>query len=401
MLLRLKMGAARSLMTRLTFMAMLGGLLAHVACSDDDPPVAPKDAGADTSTIPDTGPPNEDGSVDAGCQDPPLASIDCSFDGGADGGLPGDLRCTGLYACFGTKAVATSAQLFKPGVELWSDGAEKTRWLVLPAGTKINATDPDNWVFPKGTKVFKEFKVDGKRIETRLLEKTGLDKGSDNWSSTVYRWSADGETSAKRLDTGELVPGAGGSYQVPASSVCVRCHSGKSDMLLGVEKWSLGIATASGLTMTKMKELGLLEPPPTDTTPAIPEDGTGKAAAALGWLHANCSMCHNNGSGSAKFTTLFLDLPPTVGAGMVGVMATPTWTSAVNQPMRTGSQYTTPFPGLLRIKPADATNSLLPKADNLRNPDGGVDPLQMPPILVRKIDPKAAAVADWINALPP
>ena len=44
-------------------------------------------------------------------------------------------------------------------VELWSDGAKKQRWIQLPPGEKIDVADLDNWQFPKGTKLWKQFTV--------------------------------------------------------------------------------------------------------------------------------------------------------------------------------------------------------------------------------------------------
>ncbi|MGC3978040.1 MAG: hypothetical protein QM751_07270 [Paludibacteraceae bacterium] len=213
---------------------------------------------------------------------------------------------------------------------------------------------------------------------------------------TTYRWSAD-ESSAKRLDEGAIVDG----YEIPAVSVCNRCHGGRDDRMLGIEEWSLSAAGAEGLTMAKLKDLGLVTPSPATTTMTIPEDGTGKAAAALGWLHANCGMCHNNRTGSAKFTGLFMDLVR--DDADAGVLGQPTWTSGVNQPLRAGGHFalSPDFAGFVRIKPSDAAHSMVPVADGIRYTDGGISPDQMPPILSRKVDPKAASVGAWINALPP
>lgn len=379
-------------------------LIAHAACTSDDPDPTPTvdgglpDGSADAS--------GADGAIsDAGSDAAPACADkdvpDCSYivDGGVvDGGaLPGDLRCTGLYSCWSTKTVASDVLAFKPSTELWSDGAEKSRWLALPQGTKIDITKHDGWVFPVGTKAFKEFKVGGKRIETRIWQKVSAT--DVKWEATVYRWSADGESSAKRLDTGDLVDG----YEVPSAKVCVRCHQGHDDTLLGVDEWSLATAGATGLTMAKLKELDLLSPAPAETTLTVPEDATGKAAAALAWLNINCGFCHNDGTGLAKFTGLFMDLKrDTAGGADTGVLGTPTWTTAVNQPMRTNSTYDkAPWQGMLRIQPGDAANSLVPVVDLIRDPDGGISPAQMPPLIVRKVDPKAATVRDWIDALPP
>ena len=109
---------------------------------------------------------------------------------------------------------------------------------------------------------------------------------------------------------------------MPKAIACRDCHGGRDDFLLGVEEWSLGQADAKGLTMTRMKELGLLSPVPATTTKPVPEDSTGKAAAALGWLHANCGHCHNDRTGYAKNTGLFLDLAyASAGVGVTGTAA--------------------------------------------------------------------------------
>src|SRR5947209_7643500 len=82
---------------------------------------------------------------------------------------PVHLRETGLYAPGSSERIATDALPFSPQYPLWSDGAEKRRWIRLPRGTQIDARDPDHWVFPVGTRIWKEFSL-GRRLETRMLE---------------------------------------------------------------------------------------------------------------------------------------------------------------------------------------------------------------------------------------
>ncbi len=122
----------------------------------------------------------------------PGASVDALLPGcEPTDGAPTDLRCTGLYTDVATKTVSPQARTFTPAVELWSDGAEKQRWVVLPDGTQIDTTSMDDWTYPVGTKAWKEFRAFGKRIETRFLQKVRADR----WLSGVYVWSAD-ETTA-------------------------------------------------------------------------------------------------------------------------------------------------------------------------------------------------------------
>ena len=67
----------------------------------------------------------------------------------------------GLYSDWATKTVASGVRQYDPGLHLWSDGASKTRWIYLPPGTKIDTTDMNEWTFPPGTKIWKEFVVGG------------------------------------------------------------------------------------------------------------------------------------------------------------------------------------------------------------------------------------------------
>src|SRR5688572_24156197 len=76
---------------------------------------------------------------------------------------------------------------FSPQYPLWSDGAHKRRWIQLPPGTAIDATRPDAWVFPPGTRLWKEFALE-RPIETRLIEQ--LADGS--WRYATYVWNEEG-----------------------------------------------------------------------------------------------------------------------------------------------------------------------------------------------------------------
>lgn len=53
-------------------------------------------------------------------------------------GLPDDVFCTGLYVAHDVTRYADDVMPYTPGVTLWSDGAEKQRFLYLPPGTAID-----------------------------------------------------------------------------------------------------------------------------------------------------------------------------------------------------------------------------------------------------------------------
>jgi hypothetical protein len=315
------------------------------------------------------------------------AVLDCSD----AGPTPDDLACTGLYADWATKTIAADAVAYTPGLVFWSDGALKTRWLHLPAGSKIDTTDMDNWVFPVGTKIWKQFALGGQIVETRLISKD--DAG---WHYLDYRWSAD-QATATRLDDGETQVN-GTTYEIPSTLVCAQCHGGRADAVLGVDLLGLGVPGAQGVTLASLAAQGSFTNAPPKTTIAVPEDTTKKAAAALGWLHVNCgSSCHNP-LGKATATHLYMKLladqlaPADGGAARVGGLDT--YTTAVNVPgnvMPGGATYK-------RIAPGDAAHSLVPLFALSRDDDGGV--LPMPPLVSHVPDTTGeAAVSAWITAL--
>src|SRR5262245_43885017 len=82
----------------------------------------------------------------------------------SDGELPETLECTGLYAELATKKLASGATPYAPAYALWSDGAAKQRWIFVPQGKTIDNSRPNDWQFPVGTRVWKEFSVADKRV---------------------------------------------------------------------------------------------------------------------------------------------------------------------------------------------------------------------------------------------
>jgi len=172
---------------------------------------------------------------------------------------------------------------YTPSFALWSDGAEKRRWLYLPPGAVIDTTDPDEWQFPIGTKAWKEFTRDGVRVETRLFQR--LD---DGWAGVAYAWAAD-QRDAYALPAGDANAN-GTPHDIPSAGDCEGCHGGRHSHLLGVSAIQLAHAPAPGeLALDELVSGGRLSGPP--PTPLVP--GEPAVRTALGYLHANCSHCHN------------------------------------------------------------------------------------------------------------
>jgi hypothetical protein len=216
-----------------------------------------------------------------GCQ--PYRACD-PVDDAAIGELPQRLSLTGLYASEMVGTIAPEVRSFRPRFELWSDGASKRRWLWLPPGARIDSDDMDAWQFPVETKLWKEFTREGVRVETRLLQR--LPRG---WVGVSYLWRPDG-TDALAAPYG-AIDALGTPHNVPASNECNACHGGRSSHVLGFSAVQLAERTEPGsLALDDLVRLDLLSQAPA-ATPQVPGDETERAA--LGYLHANCSHCHN------------------------------------------------------------------------------------------------------------
>ena len=223
--------------------------------------------------------------------------------------LPPDLGATGLYVPGSSAIVRPDNVPFSPQYPLWSDGATKRRWLHIPSGTFIDASRPDAWNFPPGTKVWKEFSH-GRRVETRLIER--LDDGTFRYAT--YVWNEEGTQA--RLAPAEGLPalpvsGAPrGRYVIPAESDCRACHESATAPLLGVSALQLSsdrdpLAPHAEPVLPGHADLhaliarGWLRNLPAALREQAPRIAASSpvARAALGYLHANCGHCHNdNGS---------------------------------------------------------------------------------------------------------
>jgi hypothetical protein len=340
--------------------------------------------------------------------DPPAnhGELDGGMDGGAEAGaggafilppscepfgepLPKTLSCTGLYGEAGAgpaeKAVHPANREFAPGAALWSDGADKRRWIALPQGTQIDTTDANGWVFPERTRIWKEFTFQGKRVETRLMYKS-----QGVWVFAAYQWN-ESETEALAVNGAEVPLANGGRHSIPSLTQCNECHRGSRDKVLGFQQVLLGLPAASGLNLAALVQEQRLSRPPARSSHTIPDDGTGLAAAALPWLHVNCGVsCHNEtGNAGANMSHMFLRIDPsTLDA------ASPADWNVVK--MTIGVPAVTPnFFGGTRIVPGAPDESLIIQLAETRGSNR-----QMPPLGTHVVDTMGlATLREWIAQL--
>jgi hypothetical protein len=228
---------------------------------------------------------------DAGDEDSAPRRPPVDDDAGELGPTTGPLLLseTGLYSNFASRTVAGDLIAFTPRYEFWADGAKKARFLYLPPGTKIDTSRIDDFTFPVGTKAFKEFRYDGKLVETRLLMKVREGNGNKSWWQVAYVWKDDGSDAVATPLGATAVLGT--AHTVPSQVDCANCHGGVSDVLLGVSAIQLSDPVTNPLMA--LNAAGKLSTPP----PAmIDVPGTGVVKDALGYLHGNCGHCHNDES---------------------------------------------------------------------------------------------------------
>lgn len=255
----------------------------------------------------------------------------------SDKKIPELLSETGLFRSVKDHALHESIIPYEVNAPLWSDGAEKSRWLALPktavvdgkdAKPPISFTDNGSWGFPDGTVLIKSFALNpvlqgqAKRwIETRLLI-----KDQNEWVGYSYAWNSEQTearlVAAKGDDRVYQRAGDDGtsnlkSWHFPSRAECMVCHSRAA-------KFVLGLSTAQmnrdnnyhGKAVNQLdhfESLGAIKinRPKKDAKPlprlANPYDAKEKLEdRARAYLHANCAQCHvEAGGGNSQINLAF------------------------------------------------------------------------------------------------
>ncbi len=301
------------------------------------------------------------------------------------------LSRTGLYSSpdLRTPTLADGVMPFQPQYELWADGSGKQRYVFLPPGGKIDSGNMDRWRYPIGTKLWKEFRAGGKRIETRMEWKRGDKSVQDSgWVLVTYRWLDDESDAALNLVG---VPNARGSgHDIPPQMDCESCHRKVYERPLGFSAIQLA-GTATGVNLKYLTDHGLLTAPPPPAGFPIP--GGVAIRQGLGYLHANCGGCHAADSDVQNTINMVLRLE--VGK-LATVQQTPMYLTTVNQLTMSTKGGTDGQPRVVRGDPA---GSAVYKRMGVR--EVSPESLQMPPQGSNLVDDAGRAiVANLIQALP-
>jgi mono/diheme cytochrome c family protein len=310
---------------------------------------------------------------------------------GDHGRAPATLAETGFYTL--------EKRPFSPQYPLWSDGAAKARWIYLPPGTAIDARDESAWSFPVGTRFWKEFTFNGRKVETRFLWKVSAAR----WVAASYAWNDDGTEAMRAPDDGvpnaaELAPGR--AHAIPSSNDCFACHGSKPTRVLGFNPLQLSPdrdtnaihaepLTAQMVTLETLMKERVIAGAREDLVSNPPRIQTADAQtrAVLGYFAANCASCHDgNGEIAALGPTLkYHDLVTDADAVARSIVRQPTKWQVPGEPEGASLLVNTHAPD---------TSAILVRMRS-RRPSS-----QMPPLGTVIRDERAVdAVAAWIARL--
>jgi hypothetical protein len=366
------------------------------------------DAPAHHGHVPDPGPvapqPRDAGAapVDAGSE--PEAGVAQGLDGAAgydasagDAAQPSDasvgeiLRAPpGLYRDDDCEILAKGVRAYAPRFPLWADGAGKERFILLPAGAAIDATDPDLWRYPAGTRFYKTFTLDGLKLETRVMEKTSSEYGAVAWRFESYAWLAD-QSGVQLVEATGRMNVLGTSHDIPSVAQCRSCHSAAGqDAINGFTAIQLNHALPGIRLATLIAEGSLVSPIGSNLLDVAVVPGDARTQAALGYVHSNCGNCHGGPTPRASMTLR-------LSVGQRDAEATSPYLSTVGQPLQawTGRSQPNGFPIALRIAPgAPAASGIFARMAARGSRD------QMPPMGTEIVDAEGLAIVSaWIGQL--
>jgi uncharacterized repeat protein (TIGR03806 family) len=186
-------------------------------------------------------------------------TLEPNDDRGTNSAFPRRLSESGLFRSVKDHLMQPGAIPYDVNAPLWSDGAHKERWLVLPPTViekgdeipvRIDFTTNRNWDLPERTVLVKSFALERQEgnpasrrwIETRLL--TGQ---QGEWVGYSYRWD-DEQTDALLVEKeGQnqefVIRTADGerrqTWRYPSRAECMVCHSRAANFVLGISTWQL------------------------------------------------------------------------------------------------------------------------------------------------------------------
>lgn len=205
---------------------------------------------------------------------------------------PRTLAEFGFFTDAAGRVPAARVTPYELNVPLWSDGADKLRYIYLPEGTRLEADGEGLLKFPIGAAIIKSFAF-GEGADQRLIETRVLLHRADGWAALPYRWNAE-QTEATlalagaRLDVttpaGETI-----SYRIPNKNQCKECHS-LNGAVIPIGPKARNMAQSWLAAMLPQAPAHADSLPHWDTRASGPAEPLARA-----YLDVNCAHCHQPG----------------------------------------------------------------------------------------------------------
>ena len=217
----------------------------------------------------------------------------------------------GLFDDLATQTPAAGVMPYGVNTPLFTDYANKDRFVYLPPGTTIAWRDTTAFELPVGAALVKTFSYGDRHLETRLLVKDAA-----GWRGAAYTYVADGNDAELAIAgaaidatvTDPMGVAHANHYLVPNKNQCKNCHAETDDAIgpLGPKARHVRPADLEAMIVAG----ALVDAPAAETWPRAivatdPATGTVDERARA-WLDINCAHCHNP-QGAARTSGLFLD----------------------------------------------------------------------------------------------
>ncbi len=313
--------------------------------------------------------------------------------------IPEKLSEAGFFSNLETLTPVEGLEKYSVNSPLWSDGAEKSRWMALPSVGKIGFTPRTEWSFPVGTYFIKHFQIPLANGRTKRLETRVLFHHTEGWRGYTYKWN-DEQNEAFLLDgelTEELLVKATPEEELllsskevplkwnyPSRNNCLVCHNMSAGFVLGAHTGQLNNSSDLATNfLERMKNnnlfsrnIGSVFQYQSLVNPYL--SGASLELRSKSYLAANCTSCHS-ASGPAPGQMDFRYHIATQDMNIINVPSIQDRFEDTYMPYR--------------VKAGDPSLSSIFQRTHSSNKN-----IRMPPISSNRVDLKATQIIhDWIQ----